>query len=166
MRKAIKYLLLVSIILVSNYCYSADLTTAQKKFQTELMNFLTDDGFAPYIDTDDNSVCFKKEGELHWIIISNESPFFIVFRRVGFSLEGENALNLISSLLACNEVNKEEAAVKMYCTDKSVLLGVESFTRSIEDFKYVFYSSLKVLNSANDTFITKYREFEDNDKKE
>ena len=157
--KYLKLFWVISCVLIANTVLADDLTPTQKKFRSDVLNFLKEEGFAPYIDESDNSVTFKKEGELHWITVSGESPFFVIFRRGGYTLTGENALDRTAALLACNEVNKDKAAVKMYCTEKSVLIGVELYTRSVEDFKYSFYSNIRALAASDEEFVEKYRSF-------
>ena len=137
------------------------LTAAQKNFQDELMTFLREEGFSPTFDRSDNSVNFKREGALHWIFISEEHPFFVSFCRGGFTMEGENGYKLLASLYACNRVNAERKAVKMYCDDKTVMIRVEQYTRSIEDFKYVFYKNLSTLAASHALFMKAYYETPD-----
>lgn len=157
--KYLKLFLVISCFLAANAARADELTPAQKRFQTSVLNFLKEEGFAPYIDSDDNSVTFKREGELHWILVSGESPYFVIFRRGGYTLTGENALDRTAALLACHDVNKDKPAVKMYCTEKSVLMGVEAYTRSVDDFKACFYSYVRALASADEEFIEKYRAY-------
>jgi hypothetical protein len=136
-----------------------DLTSAQRSFQTSIMNFLREEGYNPSLD-EDKRISFKSEGERHLIIISSESPFFVVFNRAGYTLEGDDGLTRISALLACNDVNLTMNAVKLYCTEKSVIFNIEQYTRSAEDFKYVFYKNLKILAEAEKEFLKKYNEWE------
>lgn len=158
--KKILLLLLCSCIFTGTFAQS-NLTVAQKKFQDEIFQFLKEEGYSPTINVD-NEISFKSEGDTHWIRIISESPFFVVFQRSGYTLEGTDGLSLNASLLACNEVNKELYAVKLYCTDISVVFNIELYTRSAEDFKYVFYKNLQVLAQSEKEFAGKYNEFKQN----
>lgn len=159
--KRVFLVLFVCLSCVLSDCLADNPTPAQLKFRSSLMTFLKEEGFAPYIDKDDNSITFKKEGKFYWITIEDESPFFVTFYRGGFSFEGEDGINKVYSILAANDVNRDKKAVKLYCNDKNLKICVESFTRSIEDFKYVFYGSLRSIDGAVDEFIEKYKGYDE-----
>ncbi|MDR1022788.1 MAG: hypothetical protein LBL94_05905 [Prevotellaceae bacterium] len=137
-----------------------DLTTAQKSFQTSMVNFLREEGYSPSLD-DDNWIKFKSEGKTYYITIGEESPFFVTLRAAGFTLQGENAFERTASLLACNDLTMEFKSVKLYCSDKSVSVHVEQFTRSSEDYKYVFARNLSVLTAAKNKFFEKYSKWKE-----
>jgi len=157
--KKIVLFLLYSCIFTGLFAQS-NLTTIQKDFQNEIINFLKEEGYVPSLENE--TIKFKSEGENHWIRISSESPFFVAFQRAGYTLEGEKGLNRDNSLLACNEVNREMNAAKLYCTDKSVIFTIEQYTRSAEDFKFVFYKNLKILAETEKKFLEKYDALEQN----
>ncbi len=122
------------------------------------MTFLKEEGFAPNLD-EDSDIKFKSEGETHWIRILSESPFFIVFSRAGYTLEGEDGLKRSASISACNDTNEELFAVKLYCSETMVHFNIEQYTQSAEDFKYVFYKNLQRLADAEEQFLEKYYSF-------
>jgi len=150
--------LLCSCLLVGVFAQK-NLTSAQKSFQNSIITFLREEGYSPSIDNN-GWIAFKSEGKMFGIIIEKESPFFIIFRRSGFLVGGSDGFEYVFSLLACNKVNEDSRAVKMFCTKESVYLQVEQYTRSAEDFKYVFYQNLNVLTDAAKRFIEAYDEFE------
>ncbi|MDR3267451.1 MAG: hypothetical protein LBT83_00055 [Tannerella sp.] len=158
MNKKVLLLMMLCFCFCRTYAQETqtELTAAQKKFQTEFMTFLKEEGFMP--STDNGGIKFKSEGDSHWIYVYYESPFFIIFRRAGYSLTGENKLDETYSLLACNNVNRNEEVVKLYCTEEAVMFNIEQYTRSVEDFKYVFYKNLSKLVEAQKKFIEKYQE--------
>lgn len=153
-------LVVVCSCLMTGTFAQKSLTSAQKNFQNSIVNFLKEEGYAPSIDND-GWIAFKSEGKSFWIIIESESPFFVVFKRSGFKVGGSDGFKYVSSLLACNEVNKELRAVKMYCDSESVLLQIEQYTRSAEDFKYAFYKNLEVLAVAAKKFVEEYETYEE-----
>ncbi|MDR1455646.1 MAG: YbjN domain-containing protein [Tannerella sp.] len=135
---------------------AAEQADARQKFREEVMTFLKDEGFSPSMDEEDNRINFKKEDIHYWIFISEESPFFVTTGRAGFSLQGSDTLDRSRAMEACNEVNKTKKAVKMYCLEQWVALNIEQFIHSAEEFKYVFYSNLRVLANAYGFFVEKY----------
>ena len=156
-----KKLVLITVFscLMTGTFAQQNLTSAQKSFQNSIVSFLKEEGYTPTIDGD-GWIAFKSEGKSHWIRIFNESPFFIVFSRSGFKLGGDDGFEFPASLWACNEVNKELDAVKMYCLAESISINIEQYSRSAEDFKYVFYKNLNVLTEAAKQFVEKYNEFQ------
>ncbi len=154
--RIIKFLFTLFFLLLSvNKAFSADLSDLQKKTYTELSGFLKEEGFTPSIDSD-GTLCFKKEGSLHWIYVSKEQ-LFITVNRGGFKLGGEDGYDYERAIHAANTVNRELNAVKIYCSPNLANLSYELFARSIEDFKFVFYKSLELLNSARESFLEAYK---------
>lgn len=131
-----------------------DYTPAQKAFRSNLMSFLKDEGFSPFID-EDNSLSFKKEGILYWIKISEDSPFFIQFHHAG--LDCSTADKKVA-LVACNITNRDYKCVKAMLYDDYVSIAVELFCHSVEEFKYTFYASIRSLESAYEVLQETYAE--------
>jgi hypothetical protein len=133
-----------------------DLTSAQKTFQGEIIQFLKKEGYTPTID-DEGSIYFKSEGEEHWIRIFFDAPTFVFIQRAGYKLEGEDGLDRAAAMKACNTVNKEMNAVKFYCTDNSVVFCTEQFVRWVGDFTNVLQTNLRVLADGESRFVEEYR---------
>jgi hypothetical protein len=157
--KKLVFSLIFFSLLVGGVMAQKNLTSTQKNFQNSIISFLREEGYSPSIDSD-GWIAFKNEGKTFWVGINSESPFFVVFSRSGFRVGGDDGYEYVASLWSCNEVNKELKAVKMYCNGESVSLQIEQYTRSAEDFKYVFYKNLSSLTSASKLFIEKYDEWE------
>lgn len=132
-----------------------NLTSEQKAFQTSIMNFLKEEGFSPYIDSDDGSLSFKKEGELHWINIYEKLPFYVEFYKSGFNL---NDVDTDAIVKACNYGNKTVKCAKAYMLDNSLSIVIEMFCHSAEEFKYVFYKNMKSLDEAKSKVKEYYNE--------
>jgi hypothetical protein len=159
-----KKLLLILVVCLSciSSTFADNYTPEQLKFRSSLMTFLKEEGFSPYIDNSDNSLCFKKEGVLYWIIVGKDTPHFMTFNRSGWSFTGENAIDRNTALKAANDVNRVVESAKTYCSDKNVVFSVESYSRSAEDYKYVFYGNLRSLDSAYNTFKKQYQSYSGN----
>ena len=133
-----------------------DLTSAQKEFQSEIIQFLKKEGYVPTID-DEGSIYFKSEGEEHWIRVFGEAPVFVFLQRAGYKLSGEDGLDRQAALLACNTVNKEMNAVKFYCTENAVVFCTEQFVRWVGDFTNVLRTNLQMLSDGENFFVQEYR---------
>lgn len=153
--------LLINIVLAALLALpsiASEAASEQDSFRSSIMSFLREEGFSPSID-DDNSITFKKEGELYWIDVSESSPFYVEFHRNGFNCEDAD-MNLV--LKSCNEANKKVKCVKAFMGTSSVTLAIELYCHSAEEFKYTFYKSLKELDRAYAT-VKEYYNNPEND---
>lgn len=153
---------LIAVFILIAFCPVAlsadDLTTAQKNFRSSIMQFLKEEGFSPYIDESDNTLCFKKEGTLYWIGVSEDQPFYVEFHRsnVGTSDADKSAV-----LLAAAQTTKRVKCVKAIRNDENVSIVIEMFCHSPEEFKYIFYRSLKELEKADGMLKDEYADLSD-----
>lgn len=132
-----------------------ELTSAQLKFRSNIVQFLTEEGFAPSIDDEDNSINFKKEGTLHWISIEDSKPFYIEFHRSGLNSEDANRNVVIE---AVNEANRVVRCAKAMLNKSSVSIAIEMYCHSAEEFRYVFYKSLAALEESEKKLQDYYNE--------
>ena len=153
--KRLLFILVICLSCISS-TFADNYTPEQLKFRSSLMAFLKEEGFSPYIDNSDNSLCFKKEGVVYWIMIGKDTPHFMTFNRSGWSFSGENAIDRNTAIVAANDVNRVVESANVYCSDKYVVFSVESYSRSSEDYKYVFYANMRSLDSAYNTFKKQY----------
>ena len=154
--KILKYVWAMTFMLA--FCVNAlaeELTSAQKTFRSNIMQFLKEEGFAPSIDTDDNSVLFKKEGVSHWIYVKGGNPFYIQIQIAGFNCEDSDK-NLV--LEAINEGNKKARCAKAWLSGNSLIIDVEMFCHSAEEFRYAFYSCLDELENIKSVIADYYEE--------
>jgi len=135
----------------------AELTGDALRFRNNIKSFLQEEGFSPYVDSDDD-LCFKKEGNLHWISFSNsEKPVYVRFNRATTNCEGWDIPRLLEVL---NDVNRDYRCIKatLSSNQEYISYAVESYYYTPEDFKYSFYKYLDVLNSCRDIVNDNYRE--------
>lgn len=150
-----RYFLAILILIASISGKAIDITTSGKQFRSDLQTFLSQEGFSPYIDSD-GSLCFKQEGNKFWIDVIGEKPYYIQFFREGFSADNANEEAI---LRAVNHVNTNLRAIKCCYYGEGVSLAVESYCHVSEDFKYVFYKYLSILNLSYDELEKQYNEY-------
>ena len=155
MKRCFFLLAMLAIMIASSA--ASELTSEQKAFQSSIMTFLREEGFMPSID-EDNSLTFKKEGILYWIDIAENSPFYIEFHRNGLKCEDAN---MQSVLQACNMANRKVKCVKSIMGETSVTLVIEMYCHSDEEFKYIFYKSIKDLDLAYSAVKDYYSDMSD-----
>ncbi len=152
MRTRFLMTVLLTVLLVTP-AMADDYTPEQKAFRSNLMTFLKEEGFAPYLD--ENSLTFKKEGQIYWINISEGSPFYIEFHRSGL---GCGDADKATVLLSCNQVNRTYKCAKASLEDDVVSIAVEMYCHSAEEFRYTFYKNMKVLDAAREALLEVYDE--------
>ena len=137
---------------------ATELTGEQLAFRSAVMNFLRSEGFVPKVDTRDESIEFKKEGERYWIYVEESSPFYVTLQREGYSIEADQAAK---SKEIANRVNRTKKAAKVYVSEASVTFVVEMFAPSAESFEKVFYRTMEQVDAAHDQFTEEYNSTED-----
>lgn len=141
-----KYLILFCFFCSLSCVAQVTMSAKELSFRTGIENFLKEEGFLPSIDSD-GDLQFKKEGELYWISIKNENPTYIEISKSGFSCDdAEKGL----VLKACNYANMNTRSAKACLRNESVLLTIEMYCHTVDEFKYVFYSSLRTLTTIKD----------------
>lgn len=155
--KAIKYILATLSLVVAANVLADELNSEQLAFRSSVMQFLKEEGFSPYIDDSDNTLTFKKEGTLYWIDLNETNPFYVEFHRSGLNTEDADGTAVI---LAASDVTKKTKCVKALVGESSVSIAIEMFCHSAEEFKYIFYRSIKELDKAASQLKSAYAEWE------
>lgn len=147
-------ILLFSFLALS--CWAEEMSYAAKTFRSNIQSFLREEGFAPSVDND-GSLCFKKEGTSYWIDVRGDKPFYVTFHREPIGTEDAPAFNVLKAI---NEVNTNVRAIKCCYLNDYVSLAIESYCYVAEDFKYVFYQYLSILEASNELVKETYAKFD------
>lgn len=131
------------------------LTPEQEKFRSNLYQFLQEDGFSPSIDSEDNSLTFREDGELFWIEVADSNPFYVEFHKSGLKCNDAD-LNVVRQ--AVNEGNLKVRCAKAILSEKTISLVVEMYCHSPEEFRYIFYKSKQELLKLGQTVKEYYNE--------
>lgn len=133
------------------------MTSDELKFRNGIEQFLKEEGYVPTIDSEDNSLNFKKEGERYWITIEGSLPTYVEICKAGFGIGDTNRNYLIE---ACNKATYETRCAKAYVTKSSVSFSTEVFCHSVDDFRHIFYRSISALDFVKDKTKTYYNELD------
>lgn len=128
-------------------------TAEQSRFRDNIVQFLKEEGFTPTINSDDDSVDFNKDGTVYWICVSGGNPFYVEIHRTGLDCKSADMNRVIA---AVNEGNKKVKCAKAIRYDSSVAFVIEMYCHSAEEFRYVFYKSLKELDAIKNTVADYY----------
>jgi len=130
-----------------------------KKARAKLyMDYLTAEGYRPYVD-EDGDVIFKSEGLTYIIIIdANDEEYFRLVLPNFWGIEsGEE---LVRALYAANHATQTTKVAKVYVRSdgKNTWAAIEMFIRPPENFKLVFSRAMSALKTAVDDFVSTMRE--------
>lgn len=148
--------LAIFLSLTTFISWAEEMSYAAKSFRSNIQSFLREEGFAPTVDND-GSLCFKKEGEQYWIDVIGDKPFYVTFRKEGVGTKDANATAVLKAI---NDVNTNIRAIKCCYYNDYVGLGVESYCYVAEDFKYVFYTYLNILDAAEEAVKEAYSKYD------
>lgn len=140
--RLIKYFFLFIFVISSLAVKSKELSYAAKNFRSNIQSFLREEGFSPSIDKD-GSLCFKKEGKDFWIDITGDKTFYVTLHREPLGCKDANPTYVLKAI---NDVNTNVRAIKCCFQGEYVSLGIETYCYVPEDFKYVFYTYLNILD--------------------
>ena len=154
-----KKLILICALLGPIVCFAqgSKMTSEELKFRNGIEQFLKEEGYVPTIDTEDNSLNFKKEGEKYWLTVKESAPTYIELHKAGFGIEDVNHNYLIE---ACNKASCETRCAKAYVLPSSVAFTIEVFCYSIDDFRHIFYRSVSALDVIKDKTKKYYNELD------
>lgn len=137
------------------------LNEVQKKAQKSIIEFLRSKHYSPSIDTNDQSVCFKKNDVLYWITFEGSgSPLLYTIHRKGikFASDKDNTLNRRREIAekAANMVCAQRV-VKAYMNGNKVDFCLPMYAATPEDFQKVFGASMATFDNIKQVFDNNYK---------
>lgn len=162
--KIIKFLCLAVALLCGEVAVAQKVTLndVQKKAQRSLIEFLRSKHYTPVIDSNDESVCFKKGDVLFWITFEgNSSPLLYTLHRKGIKFTNDNKggnSNLRRREVAEKAANRvcAQGVVKAYSNGNRVNFSLPMYAATPEAFEQVFSESMAAFDRIKDTFDSNY----------
>lgn len=137
---------------------TSGLSKDELQFRDGIEVFLKEEGFVPTIDTDDNSLNWKREGKRYWLFVHDTDPTYIEIHESGFNISADN--NRTYLMEACNKACLETRCAKAYLTKTSVSFTIEVYCQTVEGFKNIFYRSISALDTAKEKTQDYYNELD------
>lgn len=130
-------------------------TNAQDYSESELQamyqEFLTDEGFDNYIDSD-GDVQFTHNDKQYFIEVNEtDQEFFNLSLYNIWPVESTD--EAVQVALAMDYVNARKKAAKLFTKNDNVWIAVEMFLEQPDQFKGVFNRCLKEIEGAMDAFV-------------
>lgn len=140
-----KNLLLILLLLFAHVTFAKDYNEDQLALRQNIMDFLTEEGFAPTIDAD-GDVRFKVEGSVYHVIVSdaNRSPMYLTIYQ-GFKYDESYTKNRILSVI--NEVQLYKS-LKLMASDNAYSYRIEMFLVNADHFRYTFYKNMEIMKEG------------------
>lgn len=161
--KIIKFFCIAVALLCSEFAVAQNVTLneVQKKAQKSIIEFLRSKHYSPSIDTNDQSVCFKKNDVLYWITFEgNSSPLLYTIHRKGikFASDKDNTLNRRREIAekAANMVCAQRI-VKAYLNGNKVDFCLPMYAATPENFQQVFNAGMAAFDNIKQTFDNNYK---------
>lgn len=161
--KIIKFFCIAVALLCGEIAVAQNVTLneAQRKAQKSIAEFLRSKHYSPSIDTNDQSVCFKKDDVLYWITFEgNSSPLLYTIHRKGikFASDKDNTLNRRREIAekAANMVCAQRV-VKAYMSGNKVDFCLPIYAATPEDFQQVFNAGMAAFNNIKQVFDNNYK---------
>lgn len=121
---------------------SRQLTSKQVQFRAAVQTYLSSEGFRPTIDKD-GSLNWKSEGNLYWLNVYGEDPFYVEMHHSGYGISDEDRGKLLE---ACNHVNLGTQCVKASLGDTSILITCEVYCKEPEYINTMLYNYMKAMH--------------------
>lgn len=160
--KTIKFICLAVALMCSGAMSAQKVTLneVQRKAQKSVIEFLRTKHYSPSIDTNDQSVCFKKGDILYWITFEgNSSPLLYTIHRKGikFANDKDKTVNRRREIAvqAANMVCAKRV-VKAYMNGNKVDFCLPIYAATPEDFQQVFSAGLEAFDNIKKTFDESY----------
>jgi len=142
----------------------ATLNDVQKKAQQSLIEYLRTKHYSPTIDTQDQSVCFKKNDLLFWVTFEgNTAPLLYTIHREGIKFttdkDGKEKVSRKREVaqMAANEVTARRTVKAFLSRGGRVEFCLPVYAATPEEFQNVFERSLAAFNDIKKTFDDYYK---------
>ena len=149
--------------LLMSVAASADLTSTERVFQNSVKDYLTEEGYKPSIDEDEDLI-FKVEGTTYWVTVKDEPVGYDNYFYVQVCTDlGSHDVNLDALRKAINQVNREYKVGKCYLTpsEESIMFKITEFCYSSHDLIKFLPRYVKILNQMSSDLTDYYSKFEE-----
>lgn len=164
MKSVFRIFPLLTVFLFLSQTVAAQDSTAlkqqQTKIQTEILEYLNDQGFRPVIDKD-GDIQFKASGDKFFIIVTSHFTTLkssgigtkIVFSsKWSLPTDDPSILDLNKAIIACNKINAQLFVTKAFLSsDNALQFTVETWIQHGSDFTCHFFNYLVGLQAAQKT---------------
>ena len=144
------FIVIVVLTLAVAPVFSQDASVGKANIQKMYIDYLTEEGYMPKIDSD-GDVLFKREGNPYYIIIDENDPMYFSVARPNFWLI-DSKEELLKVMLAAGYTNSIARACKIFTVNMTTWATVQILVASPEDLKNAFKHSLPVIDNGVATF--------------
>lgn len=133
----------------------------EKKAQKSVVEFLRTKKFAPSIDPNDQTVCFKRDGVLYWVSVKGDANrmLYSLYRNgIKFANPDDPKLSRKSevALMAANNLNASRT-IKSFQKGGVVRFVFPMYAKTPEEFQAVFSSMMRAFDDIKADFDAQYK---------
>lgn len=161
--KTIKTFLTVILLIVLGgaSAQAVRLNESEKQAQRSLIEFLRSKKFTPSIDSNDQTVCFKKDGTLYWISVKGDANkmLYTLYRNgIKFANPDDPKLSRKAeiAMMAANRLNASRT-IKAYQSGGIVRFSFPMYAKTPENFEEVFALQMKAFDDLKQEFDNNYK---------
>lgn len=155
MKRRITLLLTIVLALIAVPAFSE---MTKKDLQKMYMEFLTNEGYRPSIDSD-GDIAFKAEGGEYCIIVDEDDlEYFCLLYPGIYSIDNDD--EKAKAAIAAGYVNSRVKVAKIVLTRDMVSIAVQIYVANPKDFGQFFPRMLRAVQSAVSSFREKLEELE------
>lgn len=161
----IKIRMFLAAILLSLFsglsAYAVKLNESEKQAQKNLIEYLRSKKYTPSIDSNDQSVCFKRNNTLYWIELKGDANMMLyTLHRNGikFALADDPKASRKAevAMMAANMIN-ETHVIKAYQKGGTVRFCMSMYASNTDAFNEAFTSQMKDFDKVKEDFDRYYK---------
>ena len=129
---------------------------SQKPLQDRYVDFLTEEGYSPEIDSD-GDVKFQYNERTYYITIDNDDPdFFRVARLANLKLSDPAEITQAKEI--CHQVTRDAKVAKVYWLKGVIWTSAEQIMANPDDFESIFARTMRLTDSAYTKFVETWKD--------
>lgn len=126
------------------------------QFRQGVIDFLTEEGFRPTVDSSNYQILFKMEGNGYGVkIMGNNLPYTVYIYRYGAELKDYDRSRMLK---ACNKANGKKRAAKAMVGKTNVMFASELYCSSVNELTSVLLESARCANNIRKKVFEYYDE--------
>ena len=155
-----KLVIAVALLFAAALCASAQNLSVLGKAARMAWDFLSSEGYKPYID-EDNDVVFKAEGYTFYVdnTPSDENYLGIVMPFL-MEVDNDDLLSTFAAMAACNEITREKKLVQAYISDEGdVMFCADTYIGSAGNMNEFLDTAITFMIRGLKSFNDLYNEY-------
>ena len=155
-----RIILSVALLVAGALCANAQDLSVLSKAARLAWDFLSNEGYKPYID-EDNDVVFKAEGYTFYVDNTpSDGNYLGIVMPYLMEVDSEDLLSTFAAMAACNEITREKKLVQAYISDDGdVMFCADTYIGSGGDMDEFLDAAITFMIRGLKSFNDLYNEY-------